>query len=364
MITLVKNGSDWHDWHAQIGRKIYPLKDSSLIDEDLYEIPGSDTPDEIHWEQIRNIKIKEIPKELRLHIFNTNKFIKGPIDHAFIYFIDKKHTIEIHWTIKTENWDSPYNPFLLQKEILQAHKKTENKNIEILSGSDFGFIDLYFLFTFNENTEIRKALAEAKIYIEKIQKESEKAISLSNRHQIIANFEFRSDLQGACSKYLIYFIEFLKDLGIDANSELKRVGNEILFTIEPSDPQTSLRRIKDALAAYLMLPESNTQINTTNESNLLIQLKLEKLNSEIQALKSSIKIQDTLLSLQNSKIESLRNNTANHQPSSPLDGLKSISSPKKTESRDEFLNGFIKLGKFQKLGIEFNWNALIHLIKK
>ncbi len=48
-------------------------------------------------------------------------------------------------------------------------------------------------------------------------------------------------------QYLIYFTQFLADMGILADTELKEEVNHTLFKIIPKDKDESLDRVREAL---------------------------------------------------------------------------------------------------------------------
>ena len=60
----------------------------------------------------------------------------------------------------------------------------------------------------------------------------------------------------ACEQYLLYFAQFLQDLGINATSNLKEEAGKVLFSVTPTDDVEALDKIHEALAVYLNLPTS------------------------------------------------------------------------------------------------------------
>lgn len=69
-------------------------------------------------------------------------------------------------------------------------------------------------------------------------------------------FEFPEHLRTSCKQYLIYFVQFLADLGYEAETELKEDANKTLFKITPKDGKEALTNIREALAIYLNAPGS------------------------------------------------------------------------------------------------------------
>lgn len=69
-------------------------------------------------------------------------------------------------------------------------------------------------------------------------------------------FEFPEEIKTSCQQYLLYFTQFLQDLGINATRNLKEEAGKVLFSVTPTDDVEALDKIREALAVYLNLPSS------------------------------------------------------------------------------------------------------------
>ena len=67
-------------------------------------------------------------------------------------------------------------------------------------------------------------------------------------------FEFPREIKNACTQYLVYFSQFLYDLGIDTSIELKESASLTLFKIKPKNKIEALENIMFALNTYLNIP--------------------------------------------------------------------------------------------------------------
>lgn len=74
-------------------------------------------------------------------------------------------------------------------------------------------------------------------------------------------FNFPSSVRSACVQYLSYFVQFLSDLGIEADSTIAQEASRVLFRVSPKDNRDALEKIQQALRIYLELPTVPT-INT------------------------------------------------------------------------------------------------------
>jgi len=102
-------------------------------------------------------------------------------------------------------------------------------------------------------SEIEKSLEEIKICIEN----TLKIVNLrTEENSLTGSFDFPDELKVPCKQYLLYFAQFLKDLGINANTNLKEEAGKVLFSVTPIDNIEALDKIREALAVYLNLPSS------------------------------------------------------------------------------------------------------------
>ena len=52
-------------------------------------------------------------------------------------------------------------------------------------------------------------------------------------------FEFPDAVRVPCEQYLLYFAQFLRDLGVEASSELRHEVGMVLFSVTPTDLRTN-----------------------------------------------------------------------------------------------------------------------------
>ena len=116
-------------------------------------------------------------------------------------------------------------------------------------------------------------------------------------------FEFPPDVETACQQYLVYFGQFLADLGIDATVGLSREARRILFSVTPADPTQALQTLRDALQAYLQLPHDAELRQKLQASSDIAAMQL---NSNILHLQSQLQLHAALLEAKNQTIEALR----------------------------------------------------------
>ncbi|MFL9812243.1 hypothetical protein D7241_03170 [Stutzerimonas sp. VN223-3] len=355
-MKLIKSSNDWQDWRLELNETIFDLKGGSRYDDNIYELPYHHESDV--FKQISNLPICSIPSEIRIPL-DGQKFHHMA---TFASINGQDDSIEVCWTIDPLSWNGTINPKLLRDEMVQASKSLNSSAVLINTEDNDGYLDIFFSFNFQPKITISEAAETINKHIDELQnKASDNIQTLDSTDKIIARFNFSTGVETSCTRYLVYFIEFLRDLGIDSNSTVTRRGHETLFSIEPTDKDTSLRTIKEALVIYLSLPELEPPL-ASNHQEPIIQLKLEKLISEVTNIKSENRVQAALLSLQTEKITNLSQELAKIK--TPRNSLVSVSSDNKTQSSDMFFGGFIKLGRFQYLGIELDWSSLKRRLSK
>lgn len=78
----------------------------------------------------------------------------------------------------------------------------------------------------------------------------------TTKDAVITFFDFPDEIRTSCKQYLLYFAQFLEDLGIDATSDLRNEAGKVLFSVRPLDGNEALDKIREALATFLSLPNS------------------------------------------------------------------------------------------------------------
>lgn len=79
-------------------------------------------------------------------------------------------------------------------------------------------------------------------------------VALQHVDSVVAKFHFPPAVATACTQYLEYFVQFLADLGIQAEAEVQHKAAEVLFRVTPAEGREALERVRHALDAYLQLP--------------------------------------------------------------------------------------------------------------
>ncbi|APF23914.1 hypothetical protein [Clostridium butyricum] len=167
-----------------------------------------------------------------------------------------------------------------------------------------------------------------------------------NDDRIYFEFEVDKDVQTIYKQYLIYFEQFLDDIGIDSRMEIKDEINKILLSVEPEDKNIALKNIRDCLEIYLNLID-NREIQVYEEySNVAVM----QLKSNIEHLKSQLMLARTIIEQQQISINLLKNMT--------------VSSPELQDEEINILDGAIKVKEFEYKGLSINPAKILKLLKR
>ncbi len=129
-------------------------------------------------------------------------------------------------------------------------------------------------------------------------------------------FNFPEELKVPCEQYLLYFAQFLRDLGINATSDLKEEAGKVLFSVTPTDDIEALDKIREVLAVYLNLPSSpivynesfaamrlHQQIDNLQYSQRMAEREIRSSERELRLAQTVIESQDKIILQKDTIIE-------------------------------------------------------------
>lgn len=137
-----------------------------------------------------------------------------------------------------------------------------------------------------------------------------------NTYSLTERFNFPLEVKTACEQYLLYFAEFLKDVGIEVTASITEEARNVILTVEPKNKEEALENISQLLELYLQLPTSPVVSSYQPDSELSfpaqklqaqvlqLQSQLTLANAERQYLNATIQQKDTLITQQAQTIQS------------------------------------------------------------
>jgi hypothetical protein len=177
---------------------------------------------------------------------------------------------------------------------------------------------------------------------------------------LVVSFDFPPQVKVPCEQYLLYFVQFLQDLGVDATSHLEDQAGQVLFSVTPSNEKDALDKIRDALDMYLRFPSSPISNSDSQpiaiqrlESNILhLRGALKLAAAELQAKDATIQTQQLTIDIQKGLLSG----------EILMDSMKNVTP--KAEDKEPLLGGVVALATLKGKGLEVNLGELFRKLKK
>jgi hypothetical protein len=311
-------------------------------------------------DDISNIKTVKMPLEvakINAIEFLTIYSIKDEILFAYNYNL-KVLVTEI------DNLVNYYSQLFRNLEIFRNEKyldsitKLKVKNLEQLR---FENLKKGFSVVFKVHDWTNKIYELIDLHTDLLKSWHFEILSQSNRAQRFTfqtNFKFPKEIKFSCEQYLIYFVKFLEDLGINTTSNLKEEAGKVLFSVTPTDDIEALDKIREALAVYLNLPTSpivydesfasmrlKQQVDNLQHAQRMTEIEFRLAQKVIENQDKIIQQKDSVIEQQSKILEKI------------TDKAVMINSAENKEELEEIFDG-VKVGKSkflaEQLGLHLN----------
>ncbi len=184
------------------------------------------------------------------------------------YFQERIPKIRINLDVDVERWSKVWSILEFSKEFQETVEIYNNKNIKYYSmDEDESVLNGFGIECCIES--LSNPIKTEADQLENILKEIvnvtiKRLISKINNNSIVTYFQFPDEIKTVCCQYLIYFTQFIADIGIEVSTELKEEANQILFRVIPKNQEDALSKIQEALSIYLNAP-TNREFSCPNE---------------------------------------------------------------------------------------------------
>ena len=204
--------------------------------------------------------------------------------------------IEFPFFINIGGWVGKSSPKQFVDEIKDAVSNNPDIDVYFHDYEDYGFNISYRIKSLESRIvdEVLFHTIEVRRLLDAVEN---KLLDLPVQNSIVKSFNFPADVAVSCEQYLQYFVQFLRDLGVEATSELKHEAGKVLFTITPTNEREALDKIRAALDVYLELPFRPVSDDESNE------IAVQRLESTVLRLKSDLKLAAAELQAKNQTIE-------------------------------------------------------------
>jgi len=123
---------------------------------------------------------------------------------------------------------------------------------------------------------------------------------VDSEHTVVMSFDFPEEVKVPCEQYLLYFVQFLKDAGVEATAELREQAGQVLFAVTPKNQDEALDKIRQALHLYLHLP---TNPNLGVVPNLDADIRVQQLAANIYHLRGQLTLASAAMQQQQLTIQ-------------------------------------------------------------
>ena len=276
------------------------------------------------------------------------------IDGPTIYkYSDDNLGVSFSFAFDTEGWKGDWSIEEFATELNDA-LSSKWANEAVIHGNLSPVDGFNVTFPLKDpNTAIGKKVSEsARAMSEILEIAKASLIEKVNTGTIVVHFNFPSEVKVACEQYLLYFVQFLEDLGVEATAELQHQAGQVLFSVTPADKDEALDNIRAALDTYLRLAAS--PVNTA--SVLSTEIEVQRLSANIQHLQGQLTLAHAVLQAKDAAIQLQQTTIAQQRQMLTgeivLESMKDVT-PKPKDS-EEVLGGLAEITKYEGKGFNLN----------
>ena len=271
---------------------------------------------------------------------------------------DQSHKFLVSF-IGYASWRGAYSLAEYLEELREVILEAEHSEIGMSDAfpHDFEFINIPL------EKNIADEIARFSDILRPLSEEAKRRLDARIRENtVVMHFDFPEEVKVPCEQYLLYFVDFLKGLGVKATADLQHEAGRVLFAVTPSDKTEALDKIHTALRMYLQLAAS--PINDAHDPE--DEIAVQRLLANVDHLKSQLRLSYMMVRAQETTIQAQQTTIENQQHILSgkvlLDSLKT-DTPNR-EDKEEVIDGILALGKYEDKGVIVNFGELYRRIKQ
>lgn len=177
-----------------------------------------------------------------------------------------------------------------------------------------------------------------------------------DKNAITTYFQFPDEIKTSCNQYLIYFTQFMADIGIDIDTEIKEEANQTLFRILPRDKKEGLEKIKEALYLYLNTPnDKNFEARVVDYNDVSV----KQWEANVYHLKSQLAIAASILQAKETTIEALQ--LSNYQYKQLVESHEKKANAKKGE---DIIKDIVSVKHYDGKWFDVNFPEILRRLKR
>jgi len=242
------------------------------------------------------------------------------------------------------------------KDMVDAENR---EGIEFTVGDDESLFHGFGIFwTVSNHAEIiRSTIDKAVESFFRFEAKAEKAaIASMDKENLITYFSFPDEIKVACKQYLVYFAQFLADLGIQAEAEIKEQTGQTLFKVIPSNQNEALDKIRAALTVYLNAPTFPDSEFLSNSNSDVAAVQWQ---ANVMHLKSQLMLAKSAIQMKDATIEILTLSNYQYQQLALHNGLK-----ENLKNEEDVVSGILTVKKYEGKGFTLNLPEILRRLKR
>ncbi|WP_427137344.1 hypothetical protein [Psychrobacillus psychrodurans] len=264
-----------------------------------------------------------------------------------------------------ENWKNPYSIQEIADALSERINKDKNLGFKWKQSDDEIVVNgCQIVFETNDENESIKSFINAELpTIKKIYDEVIEDLLSEETDAVFSVFSFPEHVSIPCEQYLLYFAQFLKELGIDATADIKHEAGNVLFSVTPTSGHSALMQIRQALDIYLQMP---VILSNSNYMQIPNDPKVQQLLANIQHLNGQLMLSNAILQVKEQTIQQQQVIIRQHQQIIDAtilqNSLLSISQ-NEMDDKEDILGGTVSIKKFEGKGFELNLPTIYRWVR-
>jgi hypothetical protein len=315
-------------------------------------------------ERLFKHSLAQIPIEIEKIILPWNNSLNDLVDATSITRNDEKFIFSFTYNFSFAEWKGLYSiSEFVNRYSLRIADKEEIKFIwgdedDITAG-----FDVTFIVPLSE-IPIYKEFEKCESLLCQFQDEVEKSlIEDTYQNSVVLHLDLPEEVKVSCEQYLLYFVEFLRELGVEATAELQQKAGDVLFSVTPTSAEDALEKIKTALEIYLHLPSSIIVDSGSFDNEIAIQ----KLTANIYHLKGQLALEQAKLQAKDATIQAqqflIRQQELFLSGEILTDSIKHPPKQSTEEDKIDLFGGKFSITKLKKEGFEANLPEIFRWLK-
>lgn len=307
-----------------------------------------------------------------VHLYTNLRLIKGEqhiSQHLILHKEADYSRIAFHFLFDVENWKRLWSVSEYQHEFRRIFDEQNLTDARWATGRELRIADVMNPSTrivlscpLDADTTIESESWKYSGLLTRLHELTESSlIAKLRKDSVVMQFDFPEEVRVPCEQYLLYFVQFLKDLGVEAIAELQHEAGQVLFAITPTDKDEALDKIRLALETYLRLSAS-----PINESSINDEIAIQRLKAEIQGLQSRLTLARAEIQYKDKAIDAMQFIIDRQRLSGDvmMESLKNVTPKPPDKDKEAVLGGIVEITKYEGKGINVNFAELFRRLKE